>query len=126
MGGVVQFEFNRDDLDPSLSVTAGRTRISIDNTMSTAEVIQAMITVINASLDVEALAPNPAKDPNRVFLARAMDVDATGAPTLTVQGDTPGTVSGGNIRVPIRGDMDLLQVGEIVTQVVNQQPRAVA
>ena len=116
VGGVVEFEFDKNGV-----VGAGRVPITIANSMSTAEVIAAMIGAIDPALDVEGLAPNPAKDPNRLFLARAVAVETAFAPTLTVLGDAPGTVAAGNIRVPIRGDMDRLEVAEMVTQVVNQQ-----
>ena len=118
VGGDVEFEFTK-----GAAVAPGRVAIDIDNTMSTEEVIQVMIARINANVDVVGVAPNPANDPNRLFLTRAMDLDVTGAPHLAILGHAPvpGALASGNTRVPISGDMTRADVGRILTQVVNQQ-----
>ena len=104
-------------------VDSTREPIVINDLMTTEEVIQAMIDRINVSLDVEGVAPNPDKDPNRLFLTRAMDLDVSGAPHLGIVGHAPvaGDLASSNIRVPISGDMTQAEVGAVIAQVVNQQ-----
>ena len=117
------------DAETGIAVSSGygfdRTNeaITINDTMTTEEVIQAMIDRINVSLDVEGVAPNLDKDPNRLFLTRAMDLDVSGAPHLAILGHAPvsGALASGNIRVPINGDMTQAEVGAVIAQVVNQQ-----
>lgn len=128
-GGPVRLEFRRSGTDPNY--------IIISDTMSAADVANALAAGIRARVPgvTPYIAPSE-QDPYevRVFLTGAtsvtisqglIDLGDLGDPTdpsddrPTLQGDAPGSVTPGNIPVPIRGDMSAAEVAQAIYDAVN-------